>query len=198
MGSLANSLGELRWCMWHTACFNMVLTSTASNLRTICGPARLCMSVWPLSLAVDRGRIACPCFGPSAVGGRGGSSNDHPAYRHLGKRVSVSPDSNRVLSWAFLGSTCGCCALRGASDSGGASLGLRRARLSGRSAASGWWVRSGAAPSGRRAWSVCTRAGSLCRTTTSLGGCFRGVEPGDQRSSGILPTLASGMCEVGW
>ena len=30
LGSLANSLGELRWCMWHTACFNMVLTSTAS------------------------------------------------------------------------------------------------------------------------------------------------------------------------
>ena len=50
LGSLANSLGELRWCMWHTACFNMVLTSTASisvpsvaprDCACSCGPSLL-------------------------------------------------------------------------------------------------------------------------------------------------------------
>ena len=49
LGSLANSLGELRWCMTHTACFNMALTSIAIPVPSVvprdyacpCGPLLL-------------------------------------------------------------------------------------------------------------------------------------------------------------
>ena len=63
------------------------------------------MSVWLFSRAVDRGRIVRPCFGPSAVGGRCGSSIDHPALERLGqrspRRPRQCPRAAVGFSWGF-------------------------------------------------------------------------------------------------
>ena len=169
MGSLANSLGELRWCMWHTACFNMVLTSTASISVPSVAPRDCACPCGLYLLPSIAAELLVLALVPALWVATAAVLLVIP---HTDIWVSGSALASTVIAYCrglFLGRAGGCCALRGASDSGGASLGLRRARLSGRNAAPRGWVGSGAASSGGRAWGICARTGSLCRTTTSLG-----------------------------